>query len=112
MAFKIEQTDFPSSTTGSTNGFSSGSTATTSGSFQYQFNSLGTFYYWSGFVDSNGQIALRGVINVQESQDVDLAISVSVGGVQGLCFFIKSSKTLFFRKFSVFVPIFTFLVQF
>lgn len=108
VAFKIQQTDSPSSTSASTNGFSSGQTPQTSGTFQYQFNTLGTFYYWSGFVDSNGQIALRGVINVQDSQDVDLPINLSVGAVQGL--FSFSAVKFYFMQ--IFLKNFTFFAHF
>lgn len=78
--YKIEQLDSPASTTPS--GFSSG-LPTSSGSFIHQFTSLGTYYYWSGFVDANGQVALRGVIVVQDGVDVDLPINVFVDGILG-----------------------------
>lgn len=81
--YKVEQVSDPSSTTGS--GFSSGDESS-SGSYVYQFTSTGTFYYWSGYVDVNNQIALRGIIEVKSGQDKDLAINVTQGGIQGISF--------------------------
>lgn len=83
--YKIEQLDTPASTSPSEFGFNSG-VSTSSGSFIHQFTSTGTFYYWSGFVDSNGLIALRGVINVQDGVDSDLSINLTLDGIQGLSF--------------------------
>lgn len=65
------------------NGFSSGS-PTTFGSFQYQFNQPGTYYYWSGFVESSDQIMLKGVVVVQNSVDKLLTIGVSLNGLNGM----------------------------
>ncbi|CAF1676308.1 unnamed protein product, partial [Adineta ricciae] len=48
-------------------GFDSGS-ATISGSFSYQFNSVGTYHYWSPSITSNENIIIRGVVNVIPSK--------------------------------------------
>lgn len=69
------------------------------GSFEYQFNNVGTFYYWSGFVDANGLISFRGVVNVVATTDRELTISVSVNGFSGnysLSNKIKRMIVLFF----------------
>ena len=44
---------------------------------------MGTYYYWSGFVDPNKMISFRGVVNVGPSVDQALAVSVSVNGFKG-----------------------------
>ena len=53
------------------------------GTFTYQFNTQGTYYYWSGFVDSNQMISFRGIIKVGVSVDVILPIQVTVAGFKG-----------------------------
>lgn len=80
LAYKIEQTETPSSKTSS--GFSSGTPIPT-GTFTYQFNQKGIFYYWSGIVETNAKIELRGVIEVKDPRDVDLPINVTLDGIQG-----------------------------
>ena len=64
------------------NGFSSG-TPTSAGAFSYQFNQAGWYYYWSGFVESSGQISFRGVIFVQDTIDVEYEVNVILNGYQG-----------------------------
>lgn len=78
--YKIEQVSDAVSITPS--GFSSGAPSS-SGSFTYQFNNVGTYYYWSGYVDSNGRIALRGVITVTNAKNNELEIDVLVSDVKG-----------------------------
>lgn len=94
--YKIEQTESAISTTLS--GFASG-TPTKKGYFFRQFNSLGTFYYWSGVIESANSIVLRGVIEVVEEKGVDLAINVILGEIQGFLHFfyaqIMSHKKIF-----------------
>ena len=53
------------------------------GTFTYQFNTQGTYYYWSGFVDSNQMISFRGVIKVGISVDVTLPVQVTVAEFKG-----------------------------
>lgn len=79
--YKVEQVDNPSSIVAS--GFSSGS-ATSSGSYTRQFNKVGTFHYWSGFVDTNQNIYMRGLVIVERANDQELAINVTLGGIQGM----------------------------
>jgi hypothetical protein len=79
--YKIQQVDGPSSTNFN-GGFDSGD-ASSSGSFLYQFNIPGIFYYWSTFVDGN-QISLRGIIEVKSALiDKDLSISLTLNGISG-----------------------------
>ena len=53
------------------------------GSYLHQFNTLGTFHYFSGYVDENQKISFRGVIEVVSGQDNELAIDVSVNDIKG-----------------------------
>jgi hypothetical protein len=78
--YLVQQVASPTGTTAS--GFDSGSPSA-SGSFVYQFNTVGTFYYWSGNVDSNEMISFRGVINVGAAADRELTIDVSLNGFKG-----------------------------
>ena len=64
-------------------GFTSGE-ATPFGSYSYQFNQAGTYYYWSGYVESSGQIVFRGVVVVLDSFDKELEVFVSLNGIQGI----------------------------
>ena len=61
-------------------GFGSGA-PTATGSFTYQFNQAGIYYYSSGFVESTNQIMFRGIIEVVNSQDKELEIDVQLNGV-------------------------------
>jgi plastocyanin len=63
-------------------GFTSGP-STAIGSFKYQFNQAGTYYYWSGNVESTEQILFRGIVVVKNSLDKQLQIGVKTNGYQG-----------------------------
>lgn len=64
-------------------GFTSGE-PTRVGSYEYQFNQAGLFFYWSGSVESSGQIFFRGVISVVDSSDKTLELNVSLNGFYGM----------------------------
>nr|ACD54600.1 fibrocystin-like protein [Adineta vaga] len=65
--YKIQQLDNAYSTIPTVNGFDSG-VATSSGTFSFQFNSLGTFYYWSPLIVPYRDISIRGIIDVIASE--------------------------------------------
>ena len=50
------------------------------GSFVHQFNELGTYYYWSGWVKR--KVALRGIVIVQEQTASRHPITFKVNGIQ------------------------------
>ena len=52
------------------------------GGFKYQFNAVGTFYYWSGLVDSN-TISFRGIVEVVDGNSKELDINVKLNGING-----------------------------
>ena len=81
LSFKVEQVQDTSSTAAT--GFTSGD-QTASGSFAHQFNQPGTFYYWSGYVESSAQIFFRGVIIVKDTIDKELEVNVYLNGFQGI----------------------------
>ena len=54
----------------------------TLGSFTYQFNTPGIYYYWSGLVDSN-TISFRGIVEVIDGNDKELEINVKLNGING-----------------------------
>ncbi len=82
VQFQVVQVSDATSQDPLSNGFSSGS-PTATGSFKFQFNQAGTFYYWSGFVESSAQITFRGVINVKDSFDKELKVGVKLNGIEG-----------------------------
>lgn len=43
----------------------------------------GTFYYWSGYVESSAQIVFRGIIVVLDSVDKELELNVKLNGFKG-----------------------------
>lgn len=81
VRFKVEQVEDPSSVNAI--GFTSGD-PTAFGSYSYQFNQPGWYYYWSGYVESSGQISFRGVVYVEESLDVEFSVNVNLNGFDGI----------------------------
>jgi hypothetical protein len=55
------------------------------GSFVHQFNTIGIFYYWSGYVDQNDQISFRGVVQVDAVKDREFNVGVVLNGFNGTC---------------------------
>ena len=111
--YKVQQVANGYDTTPLSGGFDSG-TATSSGkkirkyrmplfivftigSFSYQFQTLGTYYYWSPAVDSSNQISIRGMITVVSAQPQTLTAKVTSGAFIGK-FSILSSKYLSFDR--------------
>jgi hypothetical protein len=80
VSFKVEQIQDASSIFPI--GFTSGE-ATPTGSYSFQFDKAGTYYYWSGYVESSQQIVLRGVVVVLDSFDKELEVFVSLNEFQG-----------------------------
>ena len=56
------------------------------GSFTYQFQSPGTYYYYTPPVDSTGLITMRGVITVVAAQPRTLTAQASSNGYTGKLF--------------------------
>jgi plastocyanin len=99
ITYKVQQVDNGYSTTPSIQGFDSGATSASGkekserdenhhcffykGTFSYQFQTPGTYYYWSTPVDQSGQISLRGVINVVAAQPQTLTVQVTSQSVTG-----------------------------
>lgn len=54
------------------------------GSFSYQFQTIGTYYYYTPRVDENGLISMRGVINVIASQPRTLTVKVTSRSFSGI----------------------------
>jgi plastocyanin len=81
--YKVEQVESSIST--KKTGFSSGN-STSSGSFLYQFNKLGFFHYWSGYIN-NDKFSFRGTIRVEDSLDKQFEIKVQTNGFKGFLIF-------------------------
>jgi hypothetical protein len=78
MKFKIEQVVDAASKIAVDNGFTSGE-STSSGTYRYQFNKPGMYYYWSGFVDPSQTISFRGIIFVNDTTpNRELEINISL----------------------------------
>ena len=45
----------------------------------YQFNKIGIFYYWSGYVNPQ-QISFRGVVKVESGVDKQFDLKVTLDG--------------------------------
>jgi hypothetical protein len=79
LFYKVEQVESSISTKKA--GFSSGN-PTSSGTFLYQFNKLGLFHYWSGYIN-NDKFSFRGTVRVEDSLDKQLDIEVETNGFKG-----------------------------
>lgn len=77
VTYKVEQVADSSSTQAI--GFTSGD-PTAYGIYRYQFNKPGLYYYWSGYVESSGQISFRGLIDVKDTLDRELEINLKLNG--------------------------------
>ncbi len=55
------------------------------GSYSYQFNTAGTYYVWSGYVN-NQLFSFRGIIQVNNAVDKYLNLNVALNGFQGKYF--------------------------
>jgi len=67
----------------------------------YQFNNAGTYYYWSGLVDSQ-EITFRGVIQVQAINKFITEPSVKVNKIEGIIFikdFLRKNITFKLKHF-------------
>ncbi|XP_075126263.1 fibrocystin-L-like [Leptodactylus fuscus] len=53
-----------------------------SGVFSYQFTSLGTYYYSSGYVNDGNTIVMQGVVNVVPIGDQSSPVHVYLGGME------------------------------
>ena len=50
------------------------------GSFEYQFNEPGTYYFTTGIFGANQDLEMRGKINVTEKVPIAANVTVRVGG--------------------------------
>ncbi|CAF1415369.1 unnamed protein product [Rotaria magnacalcarata] len=76
LNYKVQQVANAYATDPLPNGFDSG-VAMPTGSFSFQFTTLGTYYYWSTIVDKAGLVSLRGVITVVDAQPQVLTVQAS-----------------------------------
>ncbi|CAF3328055.1 unnamed protein product, partial [Rotaria sp. Silwood2] len=85
--YKVQQVANAYATDPLPNGFDSG-VAMPTGSFSFQFTTLGTYYYLSTIVDKAGLVSLRGVITVVDAQPQVLTVQASSNsfiGNKNLC---------------------------
>ncbi|KAG8441696.1 hypothetical protein GDO86_010760 [Hymenochirus boettgeri] len=82
VGYRVFSVSDPSSITYDGDTFTSGDSKTPSGIFKYQFNTPGTYFYSSGYVDDANTIFLQGVVIVSPVQDHSERIYVSVGNFE------------------------------
>ncbi|KAK0070514.1 fibrocystin-L [Biomphalaria pfeifferi] len=75
IAYSIQQTATSYDLVALPGGFSSG-TKTRSGSFTHRFTTVGNFYYWTGYMDSESNIYFRGTVLVVEHTSYSAPLSV------------------------------------
>jgi hypothetical protein len=75
------------------------------GTFSYQFQTVGTYYYYTPPVDSSGLISMRGVITVVAAQPLTLTAQVSSSGTftGNYLFFLSLKIFIFIHLFSFYL---------
>lgn len=82
LKFMVQQLKNPASI--DPEGFWSGP-PTETGSFTFQFNNPGTYYYWSGYIEQSKVVNFHGVIVVFDiDEEKDLEIEVSLNEIKAL----------------------------
>ncbi|XP_066278772.1 fibrocystin-L-like [Branchiostoma lanceolatum] len=80
VGYLVQQTASASDTEYDGQGFRSGTTKTRSGVFEHVFTREGLYFYSSGPVDRNGNVKMKGVVNVIANPGSVPQLSVSVNG--------------------------------
>ncbi|XP_054766411.2 fibrocystin-L-like [Lytechinus pictus] len=80
IGYAVQQTANGDSVGYDGSGFYSGGRSTSSGSYTYQFDVPGTYYYSSGGVRSDGTIFMKGVVEVLPVASVAMELDVVLGG--------------------------------
>ncbi|XP_078617899.1 fibrocystin-L-like [Branchiostoma floridae x Branchiostoma japonicum] len=80
VGYLVQQTASPSDTDYDGQGFRSGTEKTRSGVFEHVFTKEGLYFYSSGPVDRNGNLKMKGVVNVKPHPGSVQQLSVSVNG--------------------------------
>lgn len=86
IKYKVQQVDGPTSTNAS--GFDSGE-PTSPGSFTYQFNTPGIYYYWSDIMavltgfEKISYVSFRGVVEVAGIMNKKFDVTVTQGDIEG-----------------------------
>ncbi|XP_021354106.1 fibrocystin-L-like [Mizuhopecten yessoensis] len=84
MKPRVQQVKNASSTEPEQNGFSSGPSGTKTGAFEFKFNTLGTNYYWSDYIDLYTTTWFRGSVQVTNKESYVGDLSVKVGGIEAV----------------------------
>ncbi|XP_069115226.1 fibrocystin-L-like [Argopecten irradians] len=79
---RLEQTPNASATTHQPDGFISGLEGTKSGVFEFQFNTPGKNYYWSGYVNEYLTASFRGAVNVVNKNSYVADMTLKLGGFE------------------------------
>lgn len=68
------------------------------GRYRHQFTRPGVYYYWSGLVDINGAIWMRGKVNVTEKFSYTQNVIVRVGEFEAVYNVSTGTKCSLFRR--------------
>ncbi|XP_041373046.1 fibrocystin-L-like isoform X2 [Gigantopelta aegis] len=78
--YGINQTKNASTTELMPDGFSTGPSKTANGNYKYRFSMVGTYYYWSGWVDEYETISLKGSVTVVDKTSHTQLLKLTVAG--------------------------------
>ncbi|CAL1525941.1 unnamed protein product, partial [Lymnaea stagnalis] len=81
MSYSVQQTATPSDFQNMPGGFSSGPNSR-KGSFTYRFTSPGNYYYWTGFMDSLGNVYFRGTVKVEVLKSYSTTLSLKISSFE------------------------------
>ncbi|XP_033758179.1 fibrocystin-L-like [Pecten maximus] len=94
MKPRVEETYNLTTKYGKPGGFSSGDIGSTTGSYSRQFSKAGTFFFWSGFLDSYQTTWFHGSVEVSERVSDIAPISVSIGETEATYIVNETTNTL------------------
>ncbi|KAH9512877.1 Fibrocystin-L, partial [Bulinus truncatus] len=81
MAYSVQQTATPFDLFSLPGGFSSGAKKRI-GSFTHRFTTVGNFYYWTGYMDSESSIYFRGTVIVLAQKSYSAPLTVKLLGFE------------------------------
>lgn len=82
LKYRVIETDSETDTEAKSGGFESSPIATSVGSFRRHFSSVGSHYYFSGFVDESHSIFFRGKIDIVARESFAIYLSLKQGSAE------------------------------
>ncbi|KAI0230284.1 Fibrocystin-L [Lamellibrachia satsuma] len=81
VSYRLEQTANATASVYDGSGFGTGSVSTPTGNYRYRFVEVGTFYYWSGPINSKN-VVMRGVVHVVKKKSYVEPLTYKVGTIE------------------------------